>query len=194
MRAAVGWTLISGLEAEDTAVAPAPYDNAQEANRPAGAAVNHCRAISGTFSANLRSHRCIPTDSIVLKRLTAFLLILWLPLQGMAMVAMPFCKHAAPLDWSDGAGILAMHSHGDVASDRVRHHDGYDTHYDGAPDHSASACDQCELCHLACAGYVPAESKASPPLADRAFSSSEHDRFRSFHGELFDRPPAYARA
>lgn len=86
---------------------------------------------------------------------------LWLPLQAVAAIAMPFCRHAAeqvvPLD----AAVAEAHCHG---------HGG-----DDAPPASAAAdqdCDGCELCHLASAGYMlPAMATAESLPSARDFAA-----------------------
>lgn len=67
------------------------------------------------------------------------LIALWLPLQAAAAWAMPFCRHAADQQ--------AIQHHAVAAG---CHHD--------QKQETASApsldCDNCEMCHLASAGYL----------------------------------------
>ena len=84
-----------------------------------------------------------------MRRFKSFLLILmalWLPLQAAAAAAMPFCRHAAespaqveatqPLDHClEHARSAAGISEETCSNDLV--------------------CDNCEMCHLASAGYLP---------------------------------------
>lgn len=93
-----------------------------------------------------------------LRMLPLLITALWLPLQAVAAIAMPFCRHAAeqavPLD---AAGAEA-HCHGHGGDDNP------------PPDIAADQdCDGCELCHLAGAGYMlPAMvvAESLPPARD----------------------------
>lgn len=66
------------------------------------------------------------------------LIALWLPMQAAAAWAMPFCHHAAAEQPAHGSGLC--HEHADAATQPA------------AADHD---CDNCEMCHLASAGYLP---------------------------------------
>jgi ABC-type nickel/cobalt efflux system permease component RcnA len=76
-----------------------------------------------------------------MRSIVLILLMLWLPLQGVAAAVMPFCKHQA------GA---AAHQ----AADQHVHH-GH--HHGDEPDTASQsfACDDCGTCHLACTPGVP---------------------------------------
>lgn len=84
---------------------------------------------------------------------------LWLPLQAVAAVTMPFCTHGhqAPVaaQSADG-GAHAEHCHDTLPETPLPLHDG-------------SACDQCGFCHLACAAMAPGIVAVTGPLlaADR---------------------------
>ena len=86
-----------------------------------------------------------------MRRLVLILVMLWLPLQGMAAVVMPFCKQAHPA----AAGHADHHAH--QAQDQHR-----------LP--ASHACDDCGVCHLACAPAVPSEAALSlaPPATEHA--------------------------
>ena len=88
-------------------------------------------------------------------------LVLWLPLQGTAAVAMPFCNH--PL--TDAAHV--------VPGPEPGHHDGLAPSALAKHEHRAAmvnaassgrvapatahlACNDCGACHLACAPAAPA--------------------------------------
>jgi len=77
-------------------------------------------------------------------RFARFLLLvtaLWLPVQTMAALSMPMCRHAqeqaASLAAEAGA---ATHCHEAAAPDQLAHDAG---------------CDNCEMCHMAGAGFMP---------------------------------------
>lgn len=84
-------------------------------------------------------------------RLARFLLLFsafWLPVQTVAAMSVPLCRHVQEQAM---AGIqseqvdTATHCSEAAASDQAAHDAG---------------CDNCEICHLACAGFMP-----SAPLA-----------------------------
>lgn len=81
------------------------------------------------------------------------LIALWLPLQSAAAVTMPFCRHAQDQLAQQQAGQMATHCH----------------EHEQTEASSVSAlgvdCDNCEMCHLATAGYLLAASEQMPPLA-----------------------------
>lgn len=88
-------------------------------------------------------------------RLRAFVLLLaalWLPLQTLAAMAMPLCRHAI----EQPAEVVASPCH------------EHESEHGQAADASGSGatCDNCELCHLACAGFMP-----SAPLSGAAAAS-----------------------
>jgi hypothetical protein len=76
-----------------------------------------------------------------LRSIIVALLLLWLPFQTVAAVAMPFCEHGqAPAN-----------------TDAPLSHDQHSGHHPAhAPDDSTSlfACTDCGACHLACAPMV----------------------------------------
>ena len=92
---------------------------------------------------------------------------LWLPLQAVAAIAMPFCRHAAEQAVQLDAAAAEEHCHG---------HGGNDA----SPPGSAAVdqdCDGCELCHLAGAGYMlpamaTAESHRFLPMLTQATSNN----------------------
>lgn len=88
---------------------------------------------------------------------------LWLPLQAVASVAMPFCRHAA----EQAAGVEAASQEEHCAM----HEGAPEPQSTNTTDPGCQSCDGCELCHLAGAGYMPATVAASEPLpAARVFA------------------------
>lgn len=82
-----------------------------------------------------------------MRRLKSFLLILvalWLPLQAAAAWAMPLCRHAAERAEALPAQT-ADHCHAAAAPI-------------AEPAGNETACDDCEMCHLATAGFLPASA------------------------------------
>ncbi len=109
------------------------------------------------------------------KSILALALILWLPLQGIASVAMPFCRHAERTDVSAAFGTDAYADYAPGA-----HRDGSQHHHDASEDsHNAGhgsdhgsilSCNDCGTCQLACAPAVPSplwQALAPPATSQR---------------------------
>ena len=98
------------------------------------------------------------------KRVIAFVLLLWLPLQGVAALTMPFCRHAEQSSASTVTGrdaqTHAAHAHAGQAHDhRTPARPG------DARGADTLACNDCGACHLACAPAVPSHAAdAAAPL------------------------------
>jgi hypothetical protein len=91
------------------------------------------------------------------RRAVVSLLLLWLPLQGLAAVSMPFCRHA--LD--SGIGLTAQK---DAHAGHAQHaHEPHaPAHGSDTSDHAGGmACNDCGACHLACAAMMLSEPIAS---------------------------------
>ena len=90
-----------------------------------------------------------------MRRLRLFValgVLLWLPLQGIAAVAMPFCRHALNGPQSHAVASAIEHAaHRDHAA-----HDGHDGHDTHGPSDTGSSLrgNDCGACHLACAPAV----------------------------------------
>lgn len=96
----------------------------------------------------------IYTEMMVpIRRVALFLLILWLPVQGIAAVAMPFCAHALGHE-NAAADVQTGHEHhGHAHGPASDMHPGQDSEPANHPD---LGCNGCGPCHLACAPAVPA--------------------------------------
>lgn len=102
------------------------------------------------------------------------LLALWLPLQAAAAWVMPFCSHAAAQEQA----ASAEHCHHDGAAEAA------------VPATSGLDCDNCEMCHLASAGYLLAEAEAIPSLlADDVLVAPPGAALPSHIGEPPQQPP-----
>jgi ferredoxin len=105
------------------------------------------------------------------------LMILWLPLQGYAAVAMPFCKHGFQVAHEDMTSRPLLHSGAphilhDIHSTSGSHqqhgaHAGLQ-HHGGSP--GSLACNDCGACHLACSPAAPTQSSAAEPLGMQSFT------------------------
>jgi hypothetical protein len=129
------------------------------------------------------------------------LIALWLPLQGYAAVAMPFCQHS----------MTAAPAHDGAADHSRHHHDGHSpvTHVDhpGSSSQSADddsprsavisnahslACNDCGACHLACAPAIAAIVSVPLLTAGSVLESALADSPHLFYPELPQRPPLSA--
>jgi len=106
------------------------------------------------------------------KSILALALILWLPLQGIASVAMPFCRHAERTDVSADLGPDAHAAHHATGAHREgspHHHAGSDGSH--AADYGSKlSCNDCGTCQLACAPAMAASlwrALASPATSQR---------------------------
>lgn len=118
-----------------------------------------------------------------MRRIKSFLLILialWLPVQTAAALAMPFCGHAGE------PSAQAM-----VADSPAPCHE----HVVPAADPASGAgvsdlgCDNCEMCHLASAGYLPSAAVSLPVLVASGFVTKQVLASISHIAELPQQPP-----
>jgi hypothetical protein len=127
-----------------------------------------------------------------LRPLIALLIMLWLPLQAVAAVAMPFCRHAMA-DPGATANLSA-----DVNALHAAHSAGQHPQHGGAHapadgDHGLS-CNDCGACHLACAPMLAPTPVALPPdEIPTRLMIAEPDKPRGFLSEQRT-PPPLARA
>jgi hypothetical protein len=90
-------------------------------------------------------------------RFVRFLLLfsaLWLPVQTIAAMSMPLCRHAHERAMAAVSSEAAAEDSSDAAMP---------CHEAMAPDQAANdgPCDNCEQCHLACAGFLPSAPMAA---------------------------------
>jgi hypothetical protein len=90
-------------------------------------------------------------------------LMLWLPLQAVAAVSMPFCAHGTA-----GSTTLAPseeHHHHAESGPASGPHAGHGDQHTAAAD--LQPCNNCGVCNLACAPAVPAAAVViSAPFGD----------------------------
>lgn len=121
-------------------------------------------------------------STMSLKRLLAVLLMLWLPIQTASAVVMPFCKHALQAYDVQQAQVRTP------AMEHCAVHAGH-------KDSSAAAygdnvnCGQCELCHLACAGFMPSSFAPLGAFRGNVAVIGIVARLHSVSSEPGDRPP-----
>lgn len=85
-----------------------------------------------------------------LRLLPLFVAALWLPFQAIAATAMPFCRHG------EAHQTKAMV---EEAMDHCAMH-GEQSPPDQQADHSLG-CDDCGVCHLLAAGFIPTAEQAT---------------------------------
>ena len=121
------------------------------------------------------------------RRLVLCLMIVWLPVQGFAAVAMPFCKHALG---HSAAAQTAGDKH-----DHQKHHLHHGAPGENAHDAGSSGllCDDCGACHLACSSsIVPATVVIVLPAAQYTYYLSPPTSLYLFYPEQPSRPPLTA--
>jgi len=92
------------------------------------------------------------------RSILAALMLLWLPLQGYAAVAMPFCRHgfhgtaSGHMDAQSLVQIDMRHVHHGAQStaDPHEHHAGHASMHHHGDSPGTLACHDCGVCHLAC--------------------------------------------
>lgn len=118
-----------------------------------------------------------------MRRFKSFLLILialWLPIQAVAAVAMPFCRHAA----GQSAPAEAVQSPAPC-----HEHAGAAVGSTGETSASDLGCDNCEMCHLASAGYIPPAAAVLPLPVASVFVAQPMFAAHSHIGEPPQQPP-----
>ena len=94
-------------------------------------------------------------------------MILWLPLQGYAALAMPFCRHGLHASASEHAPAQARgETHrGDTGRHHVVH---VALHHHGTVD--SLACNDCGVCHLASSPTAPTSASTIQALCANYFA------------------------
>jgi ferredoxin len=126
------------------------------------------------------------------------LIALWLPLQGYAAVAMPFCQHSMGAASTHAENFGHSRDHHDSHSDRTRG-DAQDNDFQsaetGSPQTAAMgeasglACNNCGACHLACAPAIVAIMSVPLLIADSVLESALVDSPQRFYPEQPQHPP-----
>ncbi len=120
----------------------------------------------------------------MIARFARFLLMfaaLWLPVQTMAGLRMPLCQHG-----EDRSTVVTMHD-GDEASAMPCHE--AETEVDLHAGHQ-DGCDNCGVCHLASAGFLPSADVATGLLpAGRDYALPATVAPRSHIAEPPQHPP-----
>jgi hypothetical protein len=84
----------------------------------------------------------------LIRILPLFLAALWLPFQAVAAVSMPLCRHGE------------AHRTTALVEAAMEHCAMHDQQQTGSVDHGL-ACDDCGVCHLLAAGFIPTAEQAA---------------------------------
>jgi len=91
------------------------------------------------------------------RSLLVLLMSLWLPLQGVAAVVMPFCKHSLIAGTADLHQIHKATANSDHSAHHGQQHHGQPSdHNQDLSKNVVSACDDCGHCQLVGACMLPA--------------------------------------
>jgi hypothetical protein len=118
------------------------------------------------------------------------LMSLWLPLQGVAAVVMPFCKHSLVAGTEISHAAHETTANGEHSGHHGHHHDGQSSG-DGGKS-AASACDDCGHCHLSCASTLPAAELRTSVTAIAAGPYSIQPALAGIVPHHLKRPPLLA--
>lgn len=124
-----------------------------------------------------RSARCYAQQMRQVRLFIIAFQMLWLPLQAVAAVSMPFCAHAGPADAAHTAVPEQRHHAGSIPGS-----DGHGHQHDGQAPAAGplQQCNDCGACNLACAPAVPTSVVvllAAAVTAELDFLVQSHDRF-----------------
>ena len=125
------------------------------------------------------------------RSILSVLIALWLPLQGYAAVAMPFCQHsmaAASAHSGNPDHSVAHPGHGTAAhGDQAADHSG---HSNTVTDKGSTlACNNCGACHLACSPLLLSAPVVFAVAETAVFETKFLQSFLSFSPEQLQRPP-----
>jgi hypothetical protein len=116
---------------------------------------------------------------IALARLLLAFMLVWLPMQGYAIEAMPFCLH----QHDDGAMQAAPDEHAGCHGQEAPPHHGKSI------SKTSAACDDCFSCHLIVQPALIVTPLALGGDSSRLFQRPLKDSFSLFFPEQPQRPP-----
>jgi hypothetical protein len=128
------------------------------------------------------------------RTLLALLMILWLPVQGYAAIAMPFCQHAMHGAPVGHIPVAAAQGVGDGNTPDHAHHSAVSSSEHASPagnhhDSPAADCNDCGVCHLACSPAVSPVQYALAPAQRERFALISPAAPPLFIPEQPKRPP-----
>ncbi len=123
------------------------------------------------------------TMTPVVRLFVSLLLALCLPLQTVAAATMPFC--GADHEGSAMAAGAMAHT---MATEHA-HHDMGDGSADGHEPQGGLGCNQCGLCHLACASTLPSRAPDVSDVLRAVYQSAPVAAAKSFKPDPVLKPP-----
>jgi hypothetical protein len=120
------------------------------------------------------------------------LMSLWLPLQGIAAVVMPFCKHSLIAGTADLHQIHKAAANSDHSAHHGQHHGQPSDDSQGLGKNIASACDDCGHCNLSGACTLPAAELQTSFTAVMAVPYSIQPALAGVVPHHLKRPPLLA--
>lgn len=118
---------------------------------------------------------------------------LWLPLQGMAAVTMPFCKHSMTVSRAGAHAVEHPVAHGEqTAHDHDAHHAQMAHGVGHDATQSLAACDDCGQCALSGASTLPAAGFQASSALTAAAPYSIPSAFADVVPHRLNRPPLLA--
>ena len=119
--------------------------------------------------------------------LVILILVVCLPIRSVGAANMPYCEggEIASMDMAAmGHGMPMDHgAPADHAGHDMGHHGG------GTADPKALDCNQCGLCHLACASALPSSAPVLSDVLQSVYQSTAAIKVTSFHPDPFRKPP-----
>ena len=128
-----------------------------------------------------------------MRLLVILILVVSLPIRSVGAANMPYCEAGdmAPMDMAAmDHGMNMDHEmpmdHG-VPADHADHDMGH--HGDGKADPKALDCNQCGLCHLACASALLSSAPVLSDVLQSVYQSTAAVNVASFQPDPFRKPP-----
>lgn len=117
---------------------------------------------------------------------------LWLPLQGVAGIVMPFCKHSLAANGAQPTGLhMAGHQNMDTMN-RHHAHPGSSLQQHEGTEMLTAACDDCGHCHLSTALTLPAAALHANSVQISVFPRSIVPALAGIIPHPLNRPPLLA--
>ena len=127
-------------------------------------------------------------------------MIMWLPLQGFAAVAMPFCQHGFRASASQRvtarslmqAGMQRVHHGAQSTPESDQQHAAHAGMRHPHDSAGGLACNDCGVCHLACSPAALSSPSAIEPVGTQSFWQSSPTTPPLFVPEQRTPPPLAA--
>lgn len=123
-----------------------------------------------------------------MRLLVILILVICLPIRSVGAANMPYCEAG------DMAGMdhkMAMDHDMPMGHEMPADHAGHDMghHGDGKADPKALDCNQCGLCHLACASALLSSAPVLSDVLQSVYQSTAVVNVTSFQPDPFRKPP-----